>query len=48
MHVLDYVHNWEMLLRPDKIVNNMAKFVADDAKGIWHAFGWLGDQLNKI
>ncbi len=48
MHALDYLHNWELLLRPDKIVTNMGKFVADDAKGILHAFGWLGDQLNKI
>lgn len=48
MHVLDYVHNWELLMRPDKLVSNIGKFVADDVKGIWHAFGWLGDQLNKI
>lgn len=47
-HVLDLKHNWELLMRPDKVVRNVGNYIADEAKGIWHGFEWLGDQLNKI
>lgn len=47
-HVLDLKHNWELLLRPDKVVSNMGKYVADEAKGVWHGIEWLADKLNEI